>query len=145
MPAYGHLITDDLDFDGYLRLEARLFALIFWFMRLLSLEHASRLAGFAFCLVGPWGDKAAKAKANLAKHGVSFAEASTAFHDEAAALFLDPDHSHDEDRFILLGMSTRLRIIVVCHCFRQSETVVRIISARRANRSEEADYWRRKR
>ena len=88
---------------------------------------------------------ARKATANEKKHDVSFEEARSVFYDERARLIDDPDHSDDEDRFILLGMSTRLRIIVVCHCFRQSEAVVRIISARRANRSEEADYWRRKR
>lgn len=85
-----------------------------------------------------------KSRANLSKHGVSFEEASTVFYDEAAVQFYDPDHSEDEDRFILLGVSLRLRILVVCHCFRESEVVVRIISARRADKDEEADYWRRR-
>jgi len=85
-----------------------------------------------------------KDRANVRKHSVSFEEARTAFYDENAILFVDPDHSEDEDRFILLGMSFKLRILVVCHCFRESETVVRIISARKANKAEEREYWRRR-
>jgi len=84
----------------------------------------------------------AKARANLAKHGVSFDEAVTAFHDENAKVFTDPDHSQAEDRFILLGMSFRLRVLVVCHCYRESETVVRIISVRKADGEERENYWR---
>ena len=87
---------------------------------------------------------ARKEKANARKHGVSFEEARTAFYDENAVQFFDPDHSQDEDRFILLGMSFRSRTLVVCHCFRESETVVRIISARKADKAEERDYWRRR-
>ena len=83
-----------------------------------------------------------KKKANIKKHGVSFDEARTVFYDENAVEFFDPDHSEDEDRFILLGMSFKLRILVACHCFRKSETVVRIISARKADRNEENEYWR---
>jgi uncharacterized DUF497 family protein len=82
-----------------------------------------------------------KDRANVRKHGVSFDEARTAFYDERAMQFFDPDHSEAEDRFILLGMSFKLRVIVVCHCFRESETVVRIISARKADKAEERDYW----
>ena len=85
-----------------------------------------------------------KNKANAEKHGVSFEEAQTAFYDEQAVIFFDPDHSDDEDRFILLGMSFKLRVLVVCHCFRESETVIRIISARKADKAEEGDYWRRR-
>ena len=85
-----------------------------------------------------------KNKANAKKHKVSFEEAQTAFFDEQAIAFLDPDHSEDEDRFILLGISFKLRVLVVCHCFRESETVVRIISARKADKAEERDYWRRR-
>ena len=84
-----------------------------------------------------------KEKANIKKHGISFDEARTIFFDENAIQFFDPDHSEDEDRFILLGISFKLRILVVCHCFRESETVVRIISARKADRDEENEYWRR--
>ena len=85
---------------------------------------------------------AAKARGNLVKHGISFDEAVTAFHDENAKVFTDPDHSQAEDRFILLGMSFRLRVLVVCHCYRESEAVVRIISARKADREERENYWR---
>ena len=85
-----------------------------------------------------------KSRTNVRKHGISFEEARTAFHDEHAVQFYDPDHSEEEDRFILLGLSFRLRALVVCHAFRESETVVRIISARRANQAEEGDYWRRR-
>ena len=86
-----------------------------------------------------WGQK--KEKANIKKHGISFEEARTAFYDENAIQFHDPDHSDEEDRFILLGLSLKLRILVVCHCFRESETVIRIISARKADKDEELDYW----
>ncbi len=87
-----------------------------------------------------WDDK--KEKTNIKKHGISFDEASTAFYDENAIQFFDPDHSKEEDRFILLGISFKLRVLVVCHCFRKEETVVRIISARKADRGEEQEYWR---
>lgn len=63
------------------------------------------------------------------------------FYDENALEFFDPDHSTDEDRFILLGISYKLRVIVVCHCFRESDAVVRIISARKADGDEEKKYW----
>lgn len=59
---------------------------------------------------------AQKAAANLRKHGVDFEEARSVFYDELARLIDDPDHSESEDRFVLLGVSTRLRILVVCHC-----------------------------
>lgn len=82
----------------------------------------------------------AKAKANLRKHGVSFEEARSAFADERAKLIADPDHSDDEDRFILLGLSVRLRLLVVCHCHRSGRNVVRIISARKATARESRSY-----
>jgi uncharacterized protein len=82
-----------------------------------------------------------KDRANRRKHGISFLEAQTVFFDENAKLYFDPDHSEDEDRFILLGVSASLRVLVVCHCYRQSDTVVRIISARKADKSEQKDYW----
>ena len=84
----------------------------------------------------------AKSRENLRKHGVSFEEAQTAFYDENAIRFLDPDSSGGEDRFIMLGMSAKLHVLVVCHCFRESETVIRIISARKANRREAEEYGR---
>lgn len=90
-------------------------------------------------LIFEWDDN--KDKSNLKKHGVTFKEAQTAFYDEYAIQFFDPDHSEDEDRYILLGTSFKLRTIVVCHCYRKEETVVRIISARKADREEEQAYW----
>jgi uncharacterized DUF497 family protein len=90
-----------------------------------------------------WDDE--KEKLNIRKHGISFDEARTVFYDEKAIQFFDPDRSEDEDRFILLGISFKLRALVVCHCFRKSETVVRIISARKADREEEREYWRQRR
>lgn len=81
-----------------------------------------------------------KARANLKKHGVSFEEAQTVFYDENALLIDDPDHSEDEDRFIILGLSAGARLLVVCHCYRESETVIRIISARKATRKETQYY-----
>jgi uncharacterized protein len=82
-----------------------------------------------------------KDRANRRKHRISFAEARTVFYDENAREYSDPDHSENEERFILLGISSRLRVLVVCHCYRESESVIRIISARRAQRSEEETYW----
>ena len=86
-----------------------------------------------------WDDK--KDKANAKKHGVSFDEARTVFYDEYAIQFFDPEHSESEDRFLLLGTSFKLKTLVVCHCFRQKETVVRIISARKADKDEGQVYW----
>ena len=86
-----------------------------------------------------WDEK--KNRANARKHGVAFEEAQTVFLDERAIRFFDPDHSHDEDRFIMLGMSFQLRVLVVCHCFRENDTMIRIVSARKANKQEALDYW----
>ncbi len=84
---------------------------------------------------------AAKAAANLRKHGVSFAEAETAFYDDYAKVLPDPDHSSDEeDRFLLLGLSSALRVLIVVHCLREAGSVIRLISARRATRTERAQY-----
>ena len=82
-----------------------------------------------------------KNKRNTKKHGVSFEEAKTSFYDEYAIQFYDPEHSDDEDRFILLGTSFTLNTLVVCHCFREEETKVRIISARKADKEEQQSYW----
>ena len=87
-----------------------------------------------------WDEK--KNRRNQRKHGVSFEEAQTAFYDENAKVYFDPDHSSDEDRFILLGISFRLRVLVVCHCYREGESVIRIISALKADRQEKDDYLR---
>lgn len=89
-----------------------------------------------------WDER--KNQSNVKKHGVDFSEARSVFYDQNAMVFFDPDHSGDEDRFILLGMSWRTRALVVCHCYREGEQVVRIISARRADRDEEREYWRRR-
>ncbi|MHB8254772.1 MAG: BrnT family toxin [Acidiferrobacter sp.] len=83
-----------------------------------------------------------KAKANEKKHGVSFDEAKTVFYDENARLVGDPDHSEEEDRFILLGYSVGLKMLVVCHCYRASADTIRIISARKPTRQEAASYTR---
>ena len=85
----------------------------------------------------------AKAASNLRKHGVSFEDAQTVFSDERALLLEDPDHSEEEDRFILLGLSAAMRVLVVVHCYRAKDQVIRIISARRATRQERDVYVRR--
>lgn len=82
----------------------------------------------------------AKARENVRKHGISFDEAQTVFADDRAILLDDPDHSAGEDRFALLGLSAPLRVLVVAHCYREGASVVRIISARKATRTERAQY-----
>ena len=82
----------------------------------------------------------AKNTANKRKHGVSFEEAQTVFLDENGQFMDDPDHSIEEDRFLLLGLSTSLSMLVVCHCYRESDEIIRIISARKATHSETRDY-----
>ena len=81
-----------------------------------------------------------KAAANLRKHKVSFEDAQTVFSDERARLIDDPDHSEEEERFLLLGLSSTLRLLVVAHCYRSAGNVIRIISARKATADEEHDY-----
>ena len=86
-----------------------------------------------------------KNRGNRRHHGVSFEEAQTVFLDENAIRYYDPDHSTEEDRFLMLGISLKLRVLVVCHCFRAEDSMIRIISARRANKKETAHYqkfWR---
>lgn len=82
----------------------------------------------------------AKAASNLKKHQVSFEEARTVFFDDFAVQFFDDEHSQDEDRFIMLGMSSTARLLVVCHCERAEGEVIRIVSARKATRGESAFY-----
>ncbi len=89
-----------------------------------------------------WDDQ--KNKSNERKHGVSFEDARTVFNDENAIEYFDPDHSVTEDRYILLGLSLKINVLVVCHCFRQSDEVIRIISARKADKTEEFEYWRQR-
>jgi hypothetical protein len=81
-----------------------------------------------------------KAAANLRKHKVSFEDAQTVFSDERALLIDDPDHSEDEERFVLLGLSHSLRLLVVVHCYRAEGNVIRIISARKADADERSLY-----
>ena len=81
-----------------------------------------------------------KSRKNLAKHGISFEEAKTVFSDSNALLINDPDHSEEEDRFVLLGFSASLNMLVVCHCYRSESETIRIISARRATKTETATY-----
>lgn len=88
-----------------------------------------------------WDDR--KSISNKRKHGVSFEEAQTIFFDDSAIEYADPAHSDAEDRFLMLGRSYQLRVLVVCHCLRESETVIRIISARKATPKERRVYARR--
>ena len=83
---------------------------------------------------------AAKAATNVKKHGVSFEDAQSVFADERARLIDDPVHSDGEDRFMLLGLCSSLRLLVVCHCYRSEEGVIRIISARKATKGERLYY-----
>ena len=86
---------------------------------------------------------ARKNAANKRKHGVSFEEARTVFYDDRALLIEDPDENDEEDRFVLLGISAALRMLVVCHCYREKDSLIRMISARKANRKEREDYEKR--
>jgi uncharacterized DUF497 family protein len=87
-----------------------------------------------------WDDR--KAQQNEPKHGISFEEAQTAFEDEYARLTPDPDHSQGEERYILLDMSTVLRLLVEVHVYRQPDEIIRIISARKATKREQQQYQR---
>ncbi len=89
-------------------------------------------------IIFEWNNR--KATENRKKHGVSFKEATSVFVDENARLILDPEHSDHEDRFVLLGLSIQLRILVVVHCYQEDDEVIRIISARKADRSERRQY-----
>lgn len=85
-----------------------------------------------------WNER--KARANLRRHRVSFEEAQTVFFDDHAILIDDPEHSDTEERLILLGLSSNMRLLVVCHTYRRRGDVIRIISARRANAEESTEY-----
>ena len=85
-----------------------------------------------------WDER--KDRANQRKHAVSFKEAATAFADENARLQHDPDHSQEEDRFLLLGFSAQLRLLVVAHAYRREGKQIRIVSARKATRNEHKQY-----
>jgi uncharacterized DUF497 family protein len=87
-----------------------------------------------------------KNQQNQRKHRVSFEEAETVFYDDWAILVEDEDPDEPEDRFILIGLSAGAKTLVVCHCYREEDSVIRIISARRASKTERADYqsrWQR--
>ncbi len=81
-----------------------------------------------------------KNEINRTKHGVSFEEAKTVFYDENALIIDDPEHSAEEERFIILGMSSRANLLIVCHCYREADSVIRIISARKATKNETNAY-----
>lgn len=88
----------------------------------------------------------AKGAANARKHGLTFEEAEGVFADEHALLIDDPDHSEAKERFVLLGLSAKLRVLVVIHCYREDDALIRIISARKATKPERRRYnerWRR--
>ncbi len=91
-------------------------------------------------LIFSWNNR--KNTSNQKKHGISFEEAKTVFFDENAIEYFDPEHSEKEDRFLMLGLSYRLRILVVCHCVWESESTIRIISARKATKKEQKVYTR---
>lgn len=78
---------------------------------------------------------------NKNKHNISFKEAKTVFYDEEALVIDDPDHSEDDERFLILGESNKANLLVVCHCLRVSDTVIRIISARKATKTETKQYY----
>ena len=88
-----------------------------------------------------WDER--KALQNRRKHGISFEEAETVFSDDYGVLIDDPNHSGEEDRFLLLGLSAGLRTLVVAHCYRKADDIIRIISARKATRKERDRYNRR--
>lgn len=82
-----------------------------------------------------------KNEINKMKHQISFEEAKTVFYDDEAKVIDDPEHSEEEERFIILGLSKKANLLVVCHCYRASETTIRIISARKATKSEAKQYF----
>lgn len=94
-----------------------------------------------FDLKFTWDPK--KSQVNIKKHGVSFEEARTVFYDENAIEFYDDTHSENEDRFLMLGISSGLRLLLVCYCYLEKAETIRIISARKATKNESKYYWRR--
>ena len=87
-----------------------------------------------------WDER--KNRINRRKHGVSFEEARSVFYDDCAIEFYDEPHSDPDDRFLLLGLSAHARLVLVCHCYREDEQTIRIISARKATPAEAQHYWR---
>ena len=84
-----------------------------------------------------------KTQSNERKHGVSFEKAQTAFFDEHGLMLEDPDPDDPEERFVLIGLSSAMRLLLVCHCLRAGGELIRIISARRASKPEGKQYWER--
>jgi len=84
-----------------------------------------------------------KAEINLKKHEISFEEARSVFYDELALEFYDDEHSEWEERFLMLGVSNKLNLLLICHCYRESTGNIRIISARKATKNESKHYYRR--
>lgn len=87
-----------------------------------------------------WDER--KNSINKAKHHISFEEAESVFYDDRAIVFDDPDHSDEEDRFLIIGITSSLKICTVCHCYRENDSVIRIISARKAAKKEARVYER---
>ena len=85
-----------------------------------------------------WDEK--KNQKNMKEHKVSFQEAETVFYDPNAKIIHDPDHSIEEDRFIILGISKLLKVLVVCHCYKEEDEIIRIITARKATKKEKKEY-----
>lgn len=102
-------------------------------------SYNANMIEYAF-ITFEWDDR--KAAANEKKHGVTFKEASSVFYDPHALVVADEAHSYEEDRFVIVGLSAVARMLTVCHCYRQTNEVIRIISARKATKNEENTYWR---
>jgi uncharacterized DUF497 family protein len=81
-----------------------------------------------------------KNQKNIKSHNISFEEAKTVFYDPKAKIIYDPDHSKEEDRFIILGLSKALNLLIVCHCYKEQEEQIRIFSARKATKNEKKQY-----
>lgn len=108
------------------------FSLAIGFLKLAFLQYNVRMITFEW--------NSGKSAAKIKKHGVSFEEAQSVFYDEFAVQFFDEEHSTNEERFLLLGMSTGRRLLLVCHCERHEGNTIRIISARKATRTESTFY-----
>ena len=91
-------------------------------------------------IIFQWDEQ--KNKINQQKHGISFEEAESVFFDDYAVQFWDEEHSQEEERFLLLGLSSQMRILIVVHCFREEDSIIRIVSARKATKNESKEYRR---
>ena len=89
-----------------------------------------------------WDDN--KNKINIQKHGISFEEAASVFYDDEALIITDDEHSDEEERFVLIGFSFKANLLVVCHCYREEDSIIRIISARKADSVERSEYFKKK-